>query len=137
VKNNFLHSLFGQCSVSLNGTTITQVGELYNYRSSLETILTYGTDAAASHLTNAFLYLDDGDMLPCDPTAADAKKQGIHRQIEQDKTVQRDPNLWAVTLQHLQRPAISTPRRPAIDQTYKCQAGFFPDEFKDGFKDLF
>jgi hypothetical protein len=33
--------------VSLNGTTITQAGELYEYRPYLETILTYGSDMAA------------------------------------------------------------------------------------------
>ena len=75
VTNNFLHSLFSQCSISLNGVTITQATELYNYRSYFETLLTYGTDAAATHLTNAFWYLDDGDLLPCDPTAADAKNK--------------------------------------------------------------
>jgi len=32
VVNN-LHSLFSQCTVVLNGTTITQSGEHYNYRS--------------------------------------------------------------------------------------------------------
>jgi hypothetical protein len=91
VTNNLLHSLFSQCNVSLNGTIITQAGELYNYRSYLETILTYGSDAAASHLTNAFWYLDNGDMLPCDPTAADAKsKVFITRwnRIKQSKQVQ-------------------------------------------------
>jgi hypothetical protein len=69
VTNNFLHSLFTQCSDSLNGTTITQATELYNYRSFLETILTYSSDAAATHLTNAFWYIDNGDKLPCDPSA--------------------------------------------------------------------
>ncbi|GFG38260.1 hypothetical protein Cfor_08914 [Coptotermes formosanus] len=54
VTNNFLHSLFSQCSVSLNGITISQATELYNYRSFLETILTYNSDAAATHPTNAF-----------------------------------------------------------------------------------
>ena len=53
VVNNLLHSLFSQCTVILNGTTITQSNEHYNYRSYLETLLTYGTDAAATHLTNA------------------------------------------------------------------------------------
>ena len=77
VNNNFLHSLFSQCSIALNGVTITQAAELYNYRSFFETILTYGSDAATSHLTNAFWYLDDGDLLPCDPTAADAKNKGF------------------------------------------------------------
>jgi len=48
----------------------TQASEPYHYRCYLETLLTYGSDAAASHLTNSFWYLYGGDMLPCDPTAA-------------------------------------------------------------------
>ena len=54
VTNNFLHSLFSQCSITLNGVTITKATELYNYRSYFETLLTYDTEAAATHLTNAF-----------------------------------------------------------------------------------
>ena len=50
--NNFLHSLFSQCTISLNGTQITQVPDLYNYGAYIETLLIYGNDAAASHLTN-------------------------------------------------------------------------------------
>jgi len=57
VTNNFLHSLFSQCRIALNGVTITQAAELYNYRSFFETILTYGSDAATSHLPNAFWYV--------------------------------------------------------------------------------
>jgi len=48
--NNLLHSFFSQCSISLNGTKITQDTYLYNYRAYLETLLTYGSDAAVSHL---------------------------------------------------------------------------------------
>jgi len=70
VTNNLLHSLFSQCTVVLNGTTITQSSEHYNYRLYLETLLTYGIDAAATHFTNAYWYHDTGDMLPCDPTSA-------------------------------------------------------------------
>lgn len=33
VTNNFLHSLFSQCSIILNGVTITQASDLYQYRS--------------------------------------------------------------------------------------------------------
>jgi len=33
VSNNFLHSLFSQCSIALNSLTIIQADELYNYRS--------------------------------------------------------------------------------------------------------
>ena len=36
--NNFLHSLFSQCSISLNGTPITNATDLYNYRAYLETV---------------------------------------------------------------------------------------------------
>jgi len=50
--NNFLHSLFSQCSISVNGPQITQATKLYNYRAYIETLLTCGSDAAASHLTN-------------------------------------------------------------------------------------
>jgi len=71
--NNFLHSLFSQCSISLNGVNITPASELYPYRSYLESLLTYGSDAANSHLTNAYWYLDKGDVLAGDPTAPKTK----------------------------------------------------------------
>ena len=70
VVNNLLHSLFSQCAVVLNGTTITQSGEHYNYRSYLENLLTYGIDAAATHLTNAYWFSDNGEMMTCEPTTA-------------------------------------------------------------------
>jgi len=41
--NNFLHSLFSQCIISLNGTQITQATELYNYRVYIDTLLTMAT----------------------------------------------------------------------------------------------
>jgi len=70
VTNNFLHSLFSQCNVALNGVTITQASEHYNYRSYLENLLTYGTDVATTHLTNAYWYRDIGNMLLCAPSSA-------------------------------------------------------------------
>jgi len=75
VTNNFLHSLFSQYSIALKSVIIIQATELNNYRSYFETLLTYGSDATATHLTNAFWYLGVGDLLPCDPTAADAKNK--------------------------------------------------------------
>jgi len=69
VTNNLLHTLFNQCTIVLNGSTLRQSSQQYNYRSYLETLLTYGTDAAATHLTNAYWYRDTGDMFPCDPTS--------------------------------------------------------------------
>ena len=69
VTNNFLHSLFSECSVTLNGVSITPASDHYNYREYLETLLTYGKDAATSRLTNAMFHLGTGDMLAADPTA--------------------------------------------------------------------
>jgi len=54
VTNNFFHSLFSQCNIKLNNVPIKQSGDVYEYRSYLETILNYGNDAGASHLTNSF-----------------------------------------------------------------------------------
>jgi len=45
VTNNLLQSLFSQCTVMLNGVSVTQLHEHYNYRAYFETLLTYGTDA--------------------------------------------------------------------------------------------
>jgi len=70
VTNHFLPSLFCQCNFVLTGVTITQASEHYNYRSYLGTLLTYGTDATATHLTNAYWYRDTGDMLPCVQSAS-------------------------------------------------------------------
>jgi len=91
VTNNFLHYFFTQCSLTLNGTTITQTTELYPYRSYLETLLIYGSDAAAAHLTKAFWYVDYGEILPCDPTKAVSKEKVFKDQwirIVQSKEVQ-------------------------------------------------
>jgi len=52
---------------------ITPASELYPYRSYLEKLLTYCPDAANSHLTNAFWYIDEGDVLAGDPTSPASK----------------------------------------------------------------
>ena len=69
--NNLLNSLFTQCSIILNGTTITSTSDHYQYRSYLETFLTYGRDASTSLLTNSFWYLDSGDLQVCDTIAVE------------------------------------------------------------------
>jgi imidazoleglycerol phosphate dehydratase HisB len=38
--NNFVHSLFSQCTITLNGVNITGSGDHYNYRAYLKTLLT-------------------------------------------------------------------------------------------------
>ena len=72
VANNLLHFLFEHCNVSLNGDTITHSADLYYYRAYLETLLSYGYEAAESHLTKAFWYRNTGDVGVCDPNAVTA-----------------------------------------------------------------
>jgi len=69
---NFLHSLFSQCTIVLNGVNIIQSSDLHSYRTYLESILSYGNDAASSHLTNSYWYKDAGDMPSCNPTKAES-----------------------------------------------------------------
>jgi hypothetical protein len=80
--NNFLNSLFSQCSISLNGVNITPASELYPYRSYRESLLTYGSDAANSHLRNAYWYLDEGDVLARVPTASRTKALSSHGSVK-------------------------------------------------------
>ena len=70
VANELLHSVFEQCNISQNGFTVTHALDLYYYRAYLETLLSYGNEAAKSHLTNAFWYRNTGDHGVCDTTAA-------------------------------------------------------------------
>jgi hypothetical protein len=57
--NNFLHSLFSQVDVSLNGTLITSSTNTNAYRAYIETLLSYGSDAKSSQLTSALFYKDE------------------------------------------------------------------------------
>ena len=57
--NNLLHSLISQCTIYLNGTQNPQTTELYPYSAYIETLVTYGNDAANSHLTMPFWLLDE------------------------------------------------------------------------------
>ena len=98
VTNNFLHSLFSQCTIYLNGVPITQSSQHYNYRSTLETLLSYGNDAVHSHLTNAFWYPDTGDMSACCPATVPSKNTGFVRRwnlCKQSKEIQMYGRLHA------------------------------------------
>ena len=64
---------------------ITPVSELYPFRSYLESLLTYGSDAANSHLTNAYWYLDEGDVLAGDPTSDIIKNKGFVKRWDRQK----------------------------------------------------
>jgi len=61
--NLFLHSLFSQVDISLNGTLITQSTNTYPYRAILQTLLSYGEDAKKSQLTYALFYKDEASRM--------------------------------------------------------------------------
>ena len=56
--NNWVHSLFSQIDVSLNGTLVTSSENTYPYKSFIETLLTYGADAKQSQLSAGMFYKD-------------------------------------------------------------------------------
>ena len=61
--NNFLHSLFRQIDVYLNGKQVTPAMGTYAYRAYLETLLNYDVSAKESQLTSAMYYKDTaGEM---------------------------------------------------------------------------
>ena len=61
--NLFLHSLFSQVDIELNGTLITSSTSTYPYRAMLETLLSYGEDAKTTQLTSALFYKDEAGKM--------------------------------------------------------------------------
>ena len=61
--NLFLHSLFSQVDLSLNGTLITTSTNTYPYQAILETLLSYGEDAKKSQLSSALFYKDQAGTM--------------------------------------------------------------------------
>ena len=61
--NNFLHSLFKQVDVYLNGKQVTPAMGTYAYRSYIETLLNYDVSAKKSQLSSALYFKDTpGEM---------------------------------------------------------------------------
>ena len=56
--NNWLHSLFSQVDVYLNGTLVTPSTNTYAYRAYIETLLGYGPDAKDTQLTGQLWHKD-------------------------------------------------------------------------------
>ena len=56
--NNFLHSLFKQVDVYLNGKQVTLAMGTYPYRAYIETLLNYDASAKESQFTSALYYKD-------------------------------------------------------------------------------
>ncbi|XP_033255796.1 uncharacterized protein F54H12.2-like [Drosophila miranda] len=63
VVNNILHSMFRSSSVYLNNILVSQSDNNYHYRSYLQTILNYGSDASESHLATQGYYPNYGKLI--------------------------------------------------------------------------
>lgn len=70
---------------NLNRKTITLTSDLYQYGNYLETLLTYGRDAATSNLTNGFWYLEFGDLQTGEPTTAEPSSTRFEARCNQIK----------------------------------------------------
>ena len=99
----------------------------------METLLTYCSDAANSHLTNAFWYLDEGDVLAGDPTSTSIKNKAFVKRWERQKE-QSNRVIWASTRRHMQRLAISAVGSPRADKINQSQGRFLPHELAHGYK---
>ena len=72
--NNFLHSLFKQVDVYLNGKQVTPAMGTYPYRAYIETLLNYDVSAKESQFSSAFYYkdtatkMDEAGSLPSSKT---------------------------------------------------------------------
>ena len=88
--NNFLHSLFKQVDVYLNGKQVTPAMGTYAYRAYMETLLNYDVSAKKSQLTSALYYkdtpgqMDETGSLPAEKTItyATAQKGGKNAQTD-------------------------------------------------------
>ena len=78
--NNFLHSLFKQVDVYLNGKQVTPAMGTYPYRAYIETLLNYDVSAKKSQFTSALYYkgtatqMDEAGSLPSTQDGANSKK---------------------------------------------------------------
>ena len=83
--NNFLHSLFRQVDVYLNGKQVTPAMGTYAYRSYIETLLNYDVSAKQSQFSSALYYKDTAGQM--DKVGALASSKTLNY-----KTPSADPN---------------------------------------------
>lgn len=75
--NLFLHSMFSQVDMSLNGKLVTSSTNTYPYRAMMETLINYGQAAKASQLTAALYYKDTANHLDEIGVADAAHNKGL------------------------------------------------------------
>ena len=71
--NNFLHSLFRQVDVYLNGKQVTPAMGTYAYRSYIETLLNYDVSAKESQFSSALYYKDTAGEMDSNGSLPSAK----------------------------------------------------------------
>ena len=75
--NNFLHSLFKQVDVYLNGKQVTPAMGTYPYRAYIETLLNYDVSAKNSQFSSAMYYKDTAGQME-EPGALPLGKQTVN-----------------------------------------------------------
>ena len=86
--NNFLHSLFRQVDVYLNGKQVTPAMGTYAYRSYIETLLNYDVSAKQSQFSSALYYKD---------TATKMEESGTLKWSSQIVNYRTAGNAWNAT----------------------------------------
>src|SRR6476469_9024126 len=89
--NLTLQSLFSEVDVKLNDTVISSSNNTYSYRSYLETVLSFGTEAKKSQLTSALYYKDVGASMdkdnPLDQAGRNTGLKSRHEHFNRGATV--------------------------------------------------
>ena len=85
--NNFLHSLFRQVDVYLNGKQVTPAMGTYAYRSYIETLLNYDVSAKQSQFSSALYYKDTAGEMDSNGSLPSAKTLNYKLPGSTDATV--------------------------------------------------
>jgi hypothetical protein len=75
--NNWMHSLFSQVDLQINGKLISPSVNTYPYKAYLETLLSYGSDAKAGQLGSDMWFMDNGNVEAFDPYNTDPINTGF------------------------------------------------------------
>ena len=73
--NNWVHSLFSQVDVSLNGTLVTPSTTTYSYRAYIETLLSHGKEAKDTQLNSVLWRKDTAGHVDATDHTNDGLKQ--------------------------------------------------------------
>jgi len=75
--NHWLHSLFSQVDISLNGTQVTTSTNTYPYRAMIETLLSYNDDTKMSQLMASLFYEDQAGRMDVVDFGEAARNRGL------------------------------------------------------------